>query len=135
MVRDNVEIAFAPTTVNPPYTPYTVKMLSPIPGSERFRNVCASEVVYRFRDVQAAAHIPRDLLEMRSMIQAASRNSCAMLYKSPAEVPRYARKVEVVIEDNKENTSAGFVSRSAASSTVTLQARMFPAPQGITAHG
>jgi hypothetical protein len=131
-MREGMETAAAPTTVNSPYMPYTVKMLSPLAGSERFKNVCAAEVVYQFRDAVAGARIPRDLPEMRSMIQTSARNSCAMLYKDPAEVPKYARKIDVVIETNRENDVDGFVNRSASGSTITLQARMFPDPPPAT---
>jgi Peptidase of plants and bacteria len=66
------------------------------------------------------------------MIQTSARNSRAMLYKDPAEVPKYARKIEVVIDTNRENDVDGFVNRSASGSTVSLQARMFPDPSPAT---
>ena len=43
-------------------------------------------------------------------------------------MPKYARKVEVVIETSRQNNANGFVTRAASSSTMTLQSRMFPAP-------
>ena len=101
-------------------------MLSPLPDSERFKDVCGSEVVYTVRDEAAAARYPRELPDMKTLIQTLSRNACAMLYKSPAEVPKYARKVDVVLEDNAQNHSPAFVLRHDSDCTLTINPHEFP---------
>jgi hypothetical protein len=129
-LNDDFEVASAPTTPNPPYIPLIVRMLSALPNSEQFKDVCASEVVYTIRDEAAAARYPHDLPEIKKLIQTISRNGCAMLYKGPAEVPKYARKVEVVLEDNVQNHAPAFVLRHDSDCTLTINPGVFPKSAG-----
>jgi hypothetical protein len=97
-----VEVAAATTTANAPYIQDLVRMLSPLPRSELFKDVCAAEVVLKVDDASAAAQYPRELPEFKTLVQLISRNSCAMLYKKPNDVPRYARKCEILVKDYKD---------------------------------
>src|ERR1700674_822736 len=98
-----------------PYIPHLVRMLSPLPDSDAFKDVCAAEVSYTVRGEAVGGHYPRDLPDMKTLLQTIARNVCALLYKSPAEVPagenpstapwQYARKLDVISEDGLRGAS------------------------------
>jgi hypothetical protein len=126
-LNDEVEIAAVPTAVNSPNIPHIVRMLSPAPNSEKFKAVCGSEITFTVRDPALGARYPSYLPDMKTLFQIAARNSCAMLYKSPSEVPKYAKKVQLVVEDNRGNRADAFADHSDTQSTVTFNAAVFPA--------
>jgi hypothetical protein len=86
-----------------------------MPGSDRFKDVCAAEVSYTVRGEAVGGHYPRGLPDMRTLLQTIARNICAMLYKGPDEVPahgnssadpwQYARTLEVVSQDKLNGAS------------------------------
>lgn len=122
-LSDGVEIAIAPTTVNPPVMPHRVRMLSPLAGSERFKDVCAAEVTHTIRGKARQGNHPPELPDVKTMLQTISRNVCSMFYKNPGQVPKYARKIELFTQD-----SAGvYVHRSDSSSQMVFdQWWLFP---------
>ena len=128
-LNDGFEIAIAPTTVNFPNIPHIVRMLSPLSGSDKFKDVCAAEVTFLPRDTVAAARYPSHLPDIKTLVQIVSRNTCAMLYKRPSEVPKYARKIEVVIEDHEKHRANAYVFRHDAHCTLGFNSRVFP-PNG-----
>src|SRR5262249_21912587 len=42
---------------------------------------------------------PRDLPNLETTFQTIARNVCLLLYKNPSEVPRYTRKLELIVMD------------------------------------
>jgi len=114
-LSDNFEVASAPTSVNSPYLPHLVRMLSPLPGSDAFKDVCAAEVSYTVRGAAVGGHYPRELPDVKTLVQTIARNVCALLYRSPAEVParanpstdpwQYAAKLDILSEDNLRGAS------------------------------
>lgn len=98
-VKDNVEFASAPTIVNSPYIPLLVRMLSPLPGSERFKDVCFAEINPTFSGRALQGEYPRDLPDVKTVFRTVARNVCLMLYKNPGQAPKYARKLELIVMD------------------------------------
>jgi hypothetical protein len=99
VLKDNFEVASAPTPVNFPYMPHLVRLLSPMPGSERFKDVCFAEINPTFRGRALQGQYPRDLPDLKTVFQTVARNVCLFLYKNPSEVPRYTRKLELIVMD------------------------------------
>jgi hypothetical protein len=99
VLKDNFEVAVAPTPVNFPHLPHLVRLLSPLPGSERFKEVCYAEINPAFRGRARLGQYPRDLPDLKTTFQTIGRNVCLILYKSPREVPKYTRKLELIIMD------------------------------------
>jgi Peptidase of plants and bacteria/Hemopexin/Protein of unknown function (DUF3421) len=135
---DNVEVASAPTIVNSPDIPLMVRLLSPVPGSDRFKDVCAADLSYIARGEAVGGRYPRGLPDMRTLMQTIARNVCAMLYKNPNEVPapgnsstdpwHYARTLEVVSQDKLSGAS---VSCDHSHCTLYIEPGwMFPKPEG-----
>ena len=129
-LNNEVEIAVAPTPVNRPNIPHIVRMLSPAPNSEKFKDVCGVEFVYTVRDSTGtkmpAARYPNHLPDMKSLFPIVARNVCAMLYKTPGEVPNYAKKVELRVELS-DNPAGAFAGHSDTDATITLHPDIFPA--------
>jgi hypothetical protein len=126
-VNDGVEIASAPTVVNFLYMPQFVSMLRALPGSDRFKDVCGAEVTYKVLPSATGAHYPPHYPDMKTLFTIIARNDCAMLYKNPGEVPRYARKLEVVLENEPGNQADGHEDTHEKDARISILPRNFPA--------
>jgi hypothetical protein len=99
ILNDNFEVASAPTPVNFPSMPHLVRLLSPMPGSERFEDVCFAEINPTFRGRALQGKYPRDLPDLKTTFQTIARNVCLLLYKNPGEVPHATRELELIVMD------------------------------------
>jgi hypothetical protein len=129
VLKDNFEVASTPTPVNSPHLPHLVRLLSPIPGSERFKDACYAEIDPTFRGRALQGEYPRDLPDLKTTFQTVARNICLMLYKNPSEVPKYARRLELIVMDPPPGqTGLGDVNTGGGQCRMRFDPRwMFPA--------
>jgi hypothetical protein len=102
-------------------------MLRALPGSDRFKDVCGAEVTYKVLPSATGAHYPPHYPDMKTLFTIIARNDCAMLYKNPGEVPRYARKLEVVLENEPGNQADGHEDTHEKDARISILPRNFPA--------
>jgi hypothetical protein len=101
--------------------PLLVRLLSPLPSSERFKDVCAPSVTYVIADPSAAALIAGDVPNVGRVIHTLARNICAILYREPAEVPLRALTLEVAIDNQQRAASAWAATSGVNESKVTIK--------------